>query len=93
MVQLVLDGGLVQRQIVVGHLAFVEPIKGDFLAVGRPPHGGVLFEFLAIDPARGAVFDAVFVAAVGGQLGFATFLDIGKPKVARAIKGFALAVW
>ena len=63
----VLDGGLLQGEVVVLDLLLVEAVEGDLRRVGRPPHGGVLEQFLAVGPARRAVLDAVLLVAVGGD--------------------------
>src|SRR5215208_2412901 len=54
-----------RRQIEVGNLALVEPIEGELLSIGRPPHRRALAELFAVHPTRGAVLDARLYAALG----------------------------
>ena len=61
--------GLIELQVVVGNAALVEAIERHLAAVGRPPDGGDLIELFAVDPARGAVLDALVGAAVAGDGG------------------------
>ena len=56
-------------QVILLHLALVEPVPGDLFAVGRPEKGLREFELLFIDPVGGAVDDLVDLS-VGGELRF-----------------------
>src|SRR5262249_37897449 len=78
--------------VVVWHLALVKPVEGDLLAVRRPPHRGALLQFLAVDPAGCAVFNAGFVVAVRGDGHFVASLGVAQPEVAVPVKRLELAV-
>ena len=51
-VVLALNLRLIDLEVVVGYLLFVEPVVGDPAAVGGPPHGRPLTELFTVDPAR-----------------------------------------
>src|SRR6185295_18128223 len=63
-VQSGLDLRLVQRHVVVAHVALVEAVVGELPAVRRPPHRGVLAQLLAVHPAGRPVLDAAADAPV-----------------------------
>ena len=99
-VERVVDLGLVEGHVVVGDRALVEAVVGELRAVRRPPHGRRLIQFLAVHPARRAVFDAPLHTAVrcdcalaGGvaQPQIAILVDRGEPAVRRGRHGVLAA--
>src|SRR3954469_17731398 len=92
-VERVVGPRLVERDVVVADITFVEPVVGQLPAVGRPPHRGALTQFLAVHPAGGAVLDAPVDAAVGGDR---TDIAVGggtDPDVAILVEGLQHSVW
>src|SRR5262249_6383903 len=87
-----LDLGLIERQIEVRDVLFIETIERDLLAVRRPPHRGVLIQFLAVAPTGRAILDTRLVAALGGNRYFIRTVGLAQPKIAIAIKRFPFAV-
>src|SRR5205807_1584425 len=82
----------VELQIEVEDLALVEAVVGEFGAVGGPPNGGGLVQFLAVNPGGRAVFNAGLFAAVGCDGEFGGVVQVGDPEIVVAIDGLEFAV-
>ena len=84
--QMIVEVGQIAEQIKIAHAAFIKAIKCDLIAIGWPPDGGRLIQFLAINPACGAVLEAGFFAAVLGDGEFIRAVGVAQPKISFAIK-------
>ena len=83
---------LVERHVVVAHLALVEAVVRELAAVGRPPHRRALAQLFAVHPAGGAVFDAACGAAVGRDRARVAAVGGAQPDVAIVVEGLQRAV-
>src|SRR5262249_17365838 len=91
-IHLALKLGLIELEKIIGYLTLIKSIKGNILAVWRPPHRGSLIELFAIHPACDPVLGASFFITVASNRDLVCSARLTEPHVSIALIRFELSI-